>query len=1388
MDTSLLRKQRSNSGHYASQLFPVLIALTAGSGMLNAANLLQTYAANGTTIITSVSLNCNTATGPGPSATIIVKPLTPLVSPNQIIVSATALSGSGTVNGLTGAGAANVVITAPGSQTLTATTTSLSYTISLAATPSVGCQGLTTAAPTFFFNHIVGTTTAPGSTVVGDVGSTVNTAVTATTSGLVAPATVNVTCVKSGSTYYPGPAQTVSVSSSAAGGNVFGLNSTGGAAAAGWLTLAPVSPSGTATAGTPVTFTVQAAAGCNALPSTAGSNTSTTTVNLSSTGTSAPDKAIAVTLTVSGPSASNLVVTPTAITVTCAKSGSTYTPNYPQTASVTASSSTAFTIDTSASAAWLNVSALTTSTATNSIPALLSIVSGTNCGGGAVGTSNVTTFHLAVPGALDRIVSVTGLIVGPTILQANPAAPSLTYVKGSGTAGNVDVAFSSTSSTLVNPFFTVNTATLPSWLRLDTTNGTAPKSIRFSSTSVADTIAPGTYNASVVVSVSGYGDLVLPVTMLLTNKAPQLTVQSPPSTYACSPASATTYCIPWVIGQALPTPTITAISTDTPIAYSATTGGLLAPSIPAAQQSGLAYSFGTPINVSFSAQTFAAAQPGTTLTGTLTLTWGSPVSTVVITFQVAVQSPGATILSYSPSTLPVESAGGTPYTVTLSGSGFVVSSDPTQATKVGVASTLNAPMVLDTNIHVVIVNQSNITLTITIPSGADAIPFAGGTFNIGVCNPVGGTCSYPTSMAPIVIGNNPIIQAVTSSSALLQNSTVSIAPYDMISIFGTNFCPNCTSTQVLTGSPDPVSLTYPTKLQFNSTTNYLSVTFQAHSGSITGLPVDAPVLFATNSQINLMVPSVVPTGSGNIDIVVNYGPVGSPRISAPYNVSIVDSDPGIFTIGADGQGSGAALDLNYNLIGAPNPAGLRTGAGNSDSISLYVTGLGTPDGTAANAGGGTNAWSTDCVSLGNYLTAFNNAQTGTALTSLDGTLIVPNVIDSTRLVPCLVSADITHLYVGGVDVASGLEYAGWVPGTIAGLYQINIKLPDNISGAFTTMAGLTSQSVVQPVQLPVQIVTVSGHSQAGVSLWVAPRLIMVGPTSGTGSAANTVGGTVGVALIAGSTNQVQASGGTGTITYAVTSGLLPSGLSLNAATGQISGVPAANTNGSYTVTVTATDSAPIPVTGASTFVVTIAQGLFMSNTTPTQSTFATANAGVSTVTASGGVSSYQYTMAITGHTLPTGLTINASTGVISTTVATPAASYLVKVSATDSTTGTPLTGSITFTVVVHDLLAATTPTLFSVGGSTAPGAYNTMVTTGGSGTYTYALDVASQAFVNANSSWLSFSSSTGVLTIGAGYVQTSSFTVTVTATDSATPANGSAAGTGSTTFPFVIGA
>ncbi|HVW84092.1 MAG TPA: hypothetical protein VHB50_05410 [Bryobacteraceae bacterium] len=436
----------------------------------------------------------------------------------------------------------------------------------------------------------------------------------------------------------------------------------------------------------------------------------------------------------------------------------------------------------------------------------------------------------------------------------------------------------------------MDTSSLPIWLTVDSTTGTVPRSLRFTSTNVGDSLAPGTYNAMVRLKVSGYGDLPIPISLLLvTNKAPKLTV-----------SEGTTRNLSWTIGQPIPTPLITAVSTDSPISYSVTTGGTLAPIISPSQLNGLAYSFGTPISVSFNPLIFAAAQPGAVLTGTVTLTWGSPVSTIVVTFNITVLSPGATVTGVTPASLPTASSGQT-FSVVLTGTGFVPGSDINQKTKVGIV--VNGAIVPDTNISANVVNPSNIILTITVPATADPnLPFspsgAGGTVSLGVCNPVGGTCSIPTGTATLSIGSNPIIQAITSSSALLQVSPPAlptIAPYDMLSIFGANFCSSgntgCSSTQVLYGAPDPVTLSYPLSLSPDSAgagQRLLSVTFQTH-GSSPSVIASAPLLFATNGQINLVVPGAVAAQIGStVDIVVNfgYGSGATLKSSAPFTVNV----------------------------------------------------------------------------------------------------------------------------------------------------------------------------------------------------------------------------------------------------------------------------------------------------------------------------------------------------------------------------------------------------------------------------------------------------------------------------------------------------------------------
>jgi hypothetical protein len=243
--------------------------------------------------------------------------------------------------------------------------------------------------------------------------------------------------------------------------------------------------------------------------------------------------------------------------------------------------------------------------------------------------------------------------------------------------------------------------------------------------------------------------------------------------------------------------------------------------------------------------------------------------------------------------------------------------------------------------------------------------------------------------------------------------------------------------------------------------------------------------------------------------------------------------------------------------------------------------------------------------------------------------------------------------------------------------------------------------------------------------------------------------------------------------------LLPSGLTLNATTGAITGTPAANTGGTYAVTVTATDSANIPVQGAVSFTLTVAGGLFTtsSNAGPFNYTFGSAHANLTTVTATGGVYPYFYVLTTAANNgLPTGMTVNAATGAVGITALTPAGTYHVTVTATDSTGGTPLTGSASFDIVVGLNLNRTSPVTGTAGQA---GAISTVSTLGGNtGTVTYAL-------ANGSPSYVSVNANTGVVSID-NSATASSVTVTVNATDGGTATGSSSAATGSITVLVAV--
>ena len=211
-----------------------------------------------------------------------------------------------------------------------------------------------------------------------------------------------------------------------------------------------------------------------------------------------------------------------------------------------------------------------------------------------------------------------------------------------------------------------------------------------------------------------------------------------------------------------------------------------------------------------------------------------------------------------------------------------------------------------------------------------------------------------------------MIQAVTSAAAFLQVTPPAlppVAPYDMISLFGGSFCisggTGCTDNGALT-SAGPATLRYPLSLSPDAPTRPAGADGRLPDARDSPVPIaNAPLLFATNGQINALVPSAVSSYLGKtVDVVVSFGRLPTSRhveqraIPGAHRVG----RPGGLTVESDGQGDGAILGLDWSLIAGDNPAALRSIPADSDTVQIYMTGLGAPDSTANNASAGGGQW------------------------------------------------------------------------------------------------------------------------------------------------------------------------------------------------------------------------------------------------------------------------------------------------------------------------------------------------------------------------------------------------------------------------------------------------
>ena len=416
----------------------------------------------------------------------------------------------------------------------------------------------------------------------------------------------------------------------------------------------------------------------------------------------------------------------------------------------------------------------------------------------------------------------------------------------------------------------------------------------------------------------------------------------------------------------------------------------------------------------------------------------------------------------------------------------------------------------------------------------------------------------------------------------------------------------------------------------------------------------------------------------------------------------------------------------------------------------------------ASGGNGPDTWSITSGSLPPGLSLDPNAGTitGTATTSGDDTFTaqVSDSSDPPQTASAHVTIDVdaaTALTVGSTappDATAGQPYAFQLPAG-GGLGQLTWEitsgaLPAGIHLDATTgqLYGTPATSAVGTATFTVQATDSSSPAQVATG----SESLTVGPSSDP----LTVTTTTLPELTAGEDYgaQLNSTGGVAPVTWSISSGSLPPGLSLDPASGTLSGTP--TEAGPYDFTVQAADAtSPVSQTATAELSITIDAPPSLSITTAGAFDGTEGSYYSSTFQATGGVGSYDWY--ISSGSLPAGLSLDPDAGQV---------------------TGVPTgTGTSTFDVTVSDAAGDTATQSYSVDVAQVPltisstlapatvGTYYTGNVTPSGGQSPYGWSLVSGTLPDG----LTFDPSTGAIT--GTPTQSGSFPLQVSVTDSSSP-------------------
>jgi hypothetical protein len=496
-----------------------------------------------------------------------------------------------------------------------------------------------------------------------------------------------------------------------------------------------------------------------------------------------------------------------------------------------------------------------------------------------------------------------------------------------------------------------------------------------------------------------------------------------------------------------------------------------------------------------------------------------------------------------------------------------------------------------------------------------------------------------------------------------------------------------------------------------------SFTVQATDGANTALTATQTVSIAVASVVTITT-STLPNGSVGAAYSATLGAVGG---LAPYTWALTTGSlPTGLLMSPDGVFSGSpAVSANYSLVLRATDAASNTA---TQTVSLYVGSgivfgsptlpngvLNTPYSYTLSVQGGTSpyTWTLMAGALPSGITLSSTGVLSGTPTIAGSYAFQVKATDATSVV----NTEIVTLLVASlptITTASTLpsgQQGGPYSQTLTATgcsgactwYIASGALPAGLS--FSTSGAISGTSTASGTFNFVARATdsLSGVAMQSFNLTIGGTLAV--------STATLPSGNIGVSY----SQTLAATGGTAPYTWAVTSGSLPSGLTLTTA-GLLSGTPTAPA--SYTFTLTVTDG--VTATASQSYTVVIGSTFTITTATP----LPTGSVGTpysATFSAVGGTTPYA-SWTIVGGTIPSGL-VWSSSSTTATLIGTPTTngSYIFQVQVTDAVGGV---ATKLFSVTIGGSLAITTSPTLPTGTLNTPYSV-TLAATGGTAPYTW---------------------------------------------------------------------